>query len=854
MFFSKFTKSLYNNIIFAVSCIIWNNLKTDIRMKRIILAFAFLCGVLTSMATNYYCSPDGTGDGKSVSSPTTFKTGISKLSSPGDSLFLLDGVYYLSEKISINKSGNSTTRIFIGAYPGAAPILDFRNQAYGSSNPGLSINSSAQYLHLKGFTVRYAGDNGIINYGNYCLLEQLKTYGNCDTGIQHKTGGGNIIRNCDSYDNFDYLTGSDAAADFGGNADGFADKQYTSGAAGPNYYVGCRAWGNSDDGWDFYQRVTTNAQPTILDSCICYQNGPASYNLSNNPRCASGGVDYSSIASIVADGKTTDKKGGQHTCTITSYYNNGNGNGFKIGGDYTQNDITLHNCLSVNNKARGFDHNNNAGKMIIYNVSAYNNGTNYGFANTTGASLDIRNSVSFMSKSADNFKCPTLINTNNSWTVSGVTVSNADFLNVDTTTILHDRNADGTLYETGFMFLAESSDLINKGVDVGLPYSGSAPDLGYREYGEVENYPPGLSTTSATSQYVKLGASIENMVFKYSGGATSASVTDLPEGLSSNLNTTQKTLTISGTPVATGSYSFTVSSVGGTGSAVNINCSLLVKSADVIYVAYCTTDGNDAADTKILEAINASTSYMTQIVNLTSGTTNDYSSYDLIVVSSVPSSSASGMADLEQYVGFKPMLLLKPWCFKVSNKTWSWGTAINTSDRGVKLTGDGLSHSIFNGYALSDLALFSSVNTNSVTAVTHTTWSSNSVVSSNDILVLATPTSNEGADAIFEIPVGTSISGTPSTAKFINIGLSESSSANLNADAQRLIRNACDYLLGKNPSETLTDIQENTTAISEINTTYYDINGNEINENATGIIIKVTTYSDGSHDVEKILK
>ncbi len=824
-------------------------------MKRLFFAFAFLSATLTSsFAANYYCSPSGTGNGNSASSPTDFKSGISKLSSPGDSLFLLDGVYYLSDKIGINKTGNATKRIFIGAYPGANPILDFRNEPYGSSYAGISINAAANYLHLKGFTVRYAGDNGIINQGNYCILEQLKTYGNCDTGIQHKSGGGNIIRNCDSYDNFDYMTGTDAAADFGGNADGFADKQYTTGSAGPNHYIGCRAWGNSDDGWDFYQRVNTGS-PTILDSCICYQNGPSSYDLSHHPRCMSGGVDYSFISSVIADGKTTDKNGGQHTCTLTSYYNNGNGNGFKIGGDNTNNKITLRNCLAVNNKARGYDQNNNGGAMVVYNSSAYNNGTNFGFSNISGSSLEIKNCLSYKSKATDYFKCPTLVNTNNSWTISGISVSNADFLNVDTTTILHARNSDGTLFETGFMFLVENSDLVNKGVEVGLPYAGSAPDLGYVEYGTADNYPPGLSTTSSTSQFIKLGEPLANMVFAYSGGATSASVTTLPDGLSSTLNSTDKTLTISGTPAAIGSYTFTVSTIGGSGVPVSINCSVLVKPSDVTYVAYCTTDGTDAADAKMLEAINASPSYMTQIVNLTTATSNDYSAFDLIVISPVPSSSAKGMADLEQYVGFKPMLLLKPWCFKVSSSTWSWGTAINTADRSVTVTDEGRAHDIFNGYSASSLALFSSVSTNAVTAVTHSTWDANSVVASSDVLVLATPTSNTNADAIFEIPVGTAISGTPSTAKFLNIGISEASTANLKEDTQKLIRNACDYLLGVTPSEILTDVQESASDKSQASSvTYYDINGRIIDAESEGISIKVTTFTNGSRNIEKVLK
>lgn len=40
------------------------------------------------------------------------------------------------------------------------------------------------------------------------------------------------------------------------------------------------------------------------------------------------------------------------------------------------------------------------------------------------------------------------------------------------------RNADGSLPYTGLFSLATNSALINAGTNVGLPYKGSAPDLG----------------------------------------------------------------------------------------------------------------------------------------------------------------------------------------------------------------------------------------------------------------------------------------------------------------------------------------------------------------------------------------
>jgi len=44
------------------------------------------------------------------------------------------------------------------------------------------------------------------------------------------------------------------------------------------------------------------------------------------------------------------------------------------------------------------------------------------------------------------------------------------------------RQADGSLPDNGFARLVAGSDLIDAGVDVGLPYCSSAPDLGAFEY------------------------------------------------------------------------------------------------------------------------------------------------------------------------------------------------------------------------------------------------------------------------------------------------------------------------------------------------------------------------------------
>ena len=75
-------------------------------------------------------------------------------------------------------------------------------------------------------------------------------------------------------------------------------------------------------------------------------------------------------------------------------------------------------------------------------------------------------------------------------------------------------------------------------------------------------------TTGTQSPTVCSGSAIINTVYTYGGSATNVTVTNLPSGLSSLVNTTNKTVTISGTPTAAGTY--TISTTGAcTGATIS---------------------------------------------------------------------------------------------------------------------------------------------------------------------------------------------------------------------------------------------------------------------------------------------
>ena len=752
-------------------------------MKRNILFILLFLGTsLLVQGKTYYASPSGNGNGTAKNTPCSFSKGLSSLSSAGDKLYLLGGQYNLGNTKLDKKKGTANAYIVIAGYPGEAAILDFRNTDYGTR--GLQISSNCQYVHIKDMTLRYSGKNNLYNEGSYCIFENLDIYGSADTGCQMKVGGYNKIINCDSHDNFDYQldkSGNLTACDFGGNADGFADKQHDG---APNTYTGCRAWNNSDDGWDFFLRVTTGK--TIIENCICYQNGPATYDMRKHGRYEKDKAWFDQFS----NGKTvTDADGNQVKVTLDKYPNMGNGNGFKLGGGETAHKVEVRHCLAVGNTVKGFDQNNNASEMTVYNCSAYQNGSDYGFQNSKGTLL-IRNCISYKPKSSNSFKTQTTSD-HNSWNTSGISVSDKDFVSLDTTEILSDRKENGELPTLAFMHLQEGSKLIDAGTDVGLAYSGKAPDLGCYESGTDVSYPATLTCTEGSlTQSVRLGNNMITTILQWGGGATGVSYTALPAGIKAAENQTAKTLTFSGKPTETGTWKVTISTTGDMPEKT-LTLHITVKDATSLQIAYVTIPNSDA-DKVILERLNCNQAFTVDIFDATQ--TNDYSGYDLVLLSPVPNSTAAGLKTIRDID--KPLIVLKPFMFK--NTVWNWGLPQNTQDKSIVITA--AEHPIFKGLSGKTAELFSEVNTNAVTCITE--WYN------CEITPLATTQDGNGT-VIAEAKTGDKMNGTARKAPMLMIGVSEYSTAYLTETAVGLIENACNYLLGINPSTALEPVAEN---------------------------------------------
>lgn len=388
-----------------------------------------------SFARIYYVSPTGSdlNVGYDINAPfKTMKKALGKTDMT--EIWVRGGIHYITgdSTVSINKVGAGPGAYTIRNYPGERPLFDC--SGLNATKKGFSV--TGRYWHIIGIDIMKARDNGIYITGSNNIIEFCTFFENEDSGLQLSGGASNNqVINCDSYFN------KDATSE---NADGFACKLDVGTG---NSFRGCRAWQNSDDGWDGYLRGSDNII-TTLDSCWAFRNG------------------------YLKTGATSGA--------------NGDGNGFKMGGsDATDlsHHMTLRNCVAFNNRKRGFDQNNNRGSMTLYNNTSFaNNSGNYimnSISLDAGSVMTVKNCIAYTASGtagSNSFVSGAIVE-NNSWQ-SPFAVTNADFVSLDTVGARGPRKADGSLPDINFMQLADGSDLIDAGQNLGLAFSGTAPDLG----------------------------------------------------------------------------------------------------------------------------------------------------------------------------------------------------------------------------------------------------------------------------------------------------------------------------------------------------------------------------------------
>jgi len=343
---------------------------------------------------------------------------------PGDTILVREGTYHCSNTIHIDKSGKQGKPISLRAYPGEKPVFDF------SRAKGYGLLITRAYWHIKGLTVtkaEYYGIKSETSGAHHSILEQITAHTN-GLGIALLNGAAhNLVINCDSYRNLDPETN-------GENADGFEAK-FAIGAG--NVFIGCRAWNNADDGFDFWYAGSS----VRVENCYAYRNGENIWG---------------------------------HPCFT------GNANGFKLG--QMEGAHLLIRCVAWDHPWRGFDLNGNSTGVTLHNCTAFKNNINFAFMFSKGnieknvlrSNLSYKGLIQIRPQVDDQF---------NSWnTPPGSEITQDDFLGLDESVITGQRNPDGSLPENDFLRLASGSDAIDAGTDVGLPFVGKSPDLGAFEY------------------------------------------------------------------------------------------------------------------------------------------------------------------------------------------------------------------------------------------------------------------------------------------------------------------------------------------------------------------------------------
>lgn len=411
---------------------------------KLLLAL-FLCEALTRLAEakDWYVAPTG-----SDKQPGTLEQPFATLKraqetvAPGDSVFLRGGTYALKESqiaysrgifarvILLDKSGTRDKPITYRAYQDERPVLDFsvvkpKNQRVsalfvsGSWLRIVGLDVIGVQVTMRGHTQSICIDS----QGNNNIFERLNLHDGQAIGIYLTRGSDNLFLNCDAWNNWDNVSENKK----GGNVDGFGCHP-TPGSTG-NVFRGCRAWFNSDDGFD----CISASESVTFEQCWAMYNG------------------YNAKFEKLADG-----------------------NGFKIGGwgstpaNRLPTTIPRHvvrDCLAVRNKANGFYANHQPGGADWIHNSASRNSANFNmrgrkFDNVTeipGKDHRLLFNLSFGTKrdltEIDESACELRGNTFG----QEKKLSEKDFESLDEAELVQPRQKDGSLPRIKFLQLTPDS-------------------------------------------------------------------------------------------------------------------------------------------------------------------------------------------------------------------------------------------------------------------------------------------------------------------------------------------------------------------------------------------------------------
>lgn len=406
-------------------------------------------------ARTYYVAPDGDdANPGTIEAPfaTVKKAHDNDALQPGDVIYLRGGTYYPSERTLFNKTGNTDNYFVINSYPGELPVIDGRNIPEGNTNhtstPTWNFKNGG-FWKIQGPLHLTNGRGAGVYIENSQSLE-FKLVESSYNGKRAARGGHGffiyssandvLFSNCDSHHNANHLWKS-------GESQLLNQYQHGDGwriFAGTDIrLVGCRAYHNLDDGYDFTQATDR------VEMTECW-------------------AAYSGI----------DDAQGSITGTPNKMMPRWEGDGIKLG---YRDDVGQHRalrCLSWNNHSHGWTV--LGGPYVIYNSAAYNNAEDayYGIANKPNTR---QNSYGFRNRLGDGGGADSY---------STLTVMETDILSLDDAGMLGPRREDGGLPEPDFLKPVETGQLVDTGIEVGLVFEGDAPDIGPFEFTTVPISPP----------------------------------------------------------------------------------------------------------------------------------------------------------------------------------------------------------------------------------------------------------------------------------------------------------------------------------------------------------------------------
>ena len=418
---------------------------------RKVLLFLALMMLATMQAKVVYVATDGSDSAAgTIDQPMATLPAAYKKISSGDTICFRGGTYLITDDqvmkkdntyayvFALEKAGTVSKRTCVMGYPGERPVFDFSGMQLDGKYRISAFYLGANYLHLCNFDiigvpVRIKGHTQSecvsARKGSYCIVENIAMHDGMAIGYYQTRGRNNLVINCDAYNNYDNYS----EGDYGGNVDGFGfHLQQTTDT--DNAIRFCRAWRNSDDGFD----LINNLAPVEIDHCWAFYNG---YRPTSDAR------------------------------DTTTFQSAGDGNGFKAGGYGMKARPTkcpaicpqnyIHHCVAWE-----------------YNSSWYNR-SNYNMVNrksdeeaidVPGYGHILRNNVSFTF--TDSLNGGNLINCdatqctieNNSFTPAetAVTITANMFVSTNSATLFSPRDADGNLPEMTFMRAKKGSVLAQR--------------------------------------------------------------------------------------------------------------------------------------------------------------------------------------------------------------------------------------------------------------------------------------------------------------------------------------------------------------------------------------------------------